>query len=762
MNKAITDGVVFMPPPFANGLDVWSSGDGTPGSPTYQGAGPGIFVVADQNFDGCLEVIKIDNIQKVRHMGETPIFPGCYLRVTARVKVVGGPLPSVRIAGWAGRSGGNHVTGVTETGPATQLTAFGEVVEISAIVGTGARQGVDMVWPSALYGHFGIDIIGPNSSIVRVDDIVIEDVTSVFLRDIMAFVDVRDYGALGDGSTDDSAAFEAADAAANGRTVNVPAGTYYLGSNVTLENRVSFEGTVVMPDDKVFVMQRNYDYNSYLLAFGDEELAFRKAFQALFAPSDHESLDLCGRRIAIFGQIDMQAAVGTTATFAQRRVIRNGQILAASTGDWDDTVVTSQATYSTFSSRTLSNVANIAAIERGMLVTGSGVGREVYVVSRNLAQNSVTLSQPLYDAAGTQNFTFRRFKYLLDFSGFDALSLFHFEDIEFQCQGYASAIMLPRDGVANQVRDCFFTRPKDRAITSIGSACQGLQIDDCQFLSDESNKTAQQRKSIVLNANNNDLKIRGNRVVHFKHFAVLAGSGNLIVGNHYFHGDGVIQGVRNGGVVLTLPNCQTVFTGNYIDNNFIEWTNEHDPTPALGAQFSFGGLTVTGNTFIVSNPASNFSWIVIKPYGPGHFVHGFAVTGNVFRTLNGNIDKVEKIDTTFADLNYARMRNIEFRGNAYTGINRETFNPASVVHSQNTLAKNWIIGTNDVLPFRGRPRFIESVVPEGRLLNGANNTNFDYFYTNGDYDPSNKTFRVVFSEQVTGTIRCMVRTDNPT
>ena len=35
MNKAITDGLVLMPPPFADGLAVWSAGDGTPGSETY-------------------------------------------------------------------------------------------------------------------------------------------------------------------------------------------------------------------------------------------------------------------------------------------------------------------------------------------------------------------------------------------------------------------------------------------------------------------------------------------------------------------------------------------------------------------------------------------------------------------------------------------------------------------------------------------------------------------------------------------------------
>mgnify|MGYP006957437279 CR=1 FL=1 len=35
MNKVITDGITLMPPAFADGLDVWSSEDGTPVSITY-------------------------------------------------------------------------------------------------------------------------------------------------------------------------------------------------------------------------------------------------------------------------------------------------------------------------------------------------------------------------------------------------------------------------------------------------------------------------------------------------------------------------------------------------------------------------------------------------------------------------------------------------------------------------------------------------------------------------------------------------------
>ncbi|MEZ5716623.1 MAG: glycosyl hydrolase family 28-related protein, partial [Paracoccaceae bacterium] len=242
MNKAITDGVVFMPPPFANGLDVWSSGDGTPGSDTYDNAVNAAFVPADQDFAGCLELQKVDSTQKLRYMGETPLLPGTYLRVTARVKAVSGNLPNVRIAGWAGGAGGVHVAGLVEVGPATTLTQYGEIVEVSAIVGPGNRGGVDMFWGrEPIFGHFGLDLTGPSGGVVRIDDIVIEDITSAFLRDLMGWVDVRDYGAIGDGVTDDLAAFEAADADAAGRKVLVSAGTYYLSDNMTFENEVEFE-----------------------------------------------------------------------------------------------------------------------------------------------------------------------------------------------------------------------------------------------------------------------------------------------------------------------------------------------------------------------------------------------------------------------------------------------------------------------------------------------------------------------------------------
>ncbi|MEH6646586.1 glycosyl hydrolase family 28-related protein [Sulfitobacter sp.] len=168
----------------------------------------------------------------------------------------------------------------------------GEVIEVSAIVGIGNRAGVDMVWgATAAYGHFGIDLVGQNGGVVRVDDIEINDVSHLFLGNIVATVDVRDYGAIGDGVTDDTAAFEAANSAANGRTVLIPSGTFLLNGSVTFDTQTKFEGKVTMPTAAILLLRRNFDLPNYIEAFEDEDLAFSKAFQALRGgPSNSTSL----------------------------------------------------------------------------------------------------------------------------------------------------------------------------------------------------------------------------------------------------------------------------------------------------------------------------------------------------------------------------------------------------------------------------------------------------------------------------------------
>jgi len=760
MNKVITEGLELTPPSFAEGLDTWSSGDGTPGSDTYAGSGGGAYVPADQDFGAALEIVKTNSTQRIRYMGETPILSGCYLQVTAWVKCISGALPDVRIAGWAGEDGGAHLDGVTEVGPSVSITGYGDVVKVSAIIGTGRRTGVDMVWAEADYGHIGLDLIGANGGVVRVDDFEIVDITSAFLRDMLGIVDVRDYGAIGDGVSDDSAAFEAADADADGREVLITEGTYFMGGDVTFQNQVRFEGTITQAEEHEFILQRNYDYPTYLDAFGDEELAFKKAFQALLNFSNHESLDLGGRRITLTEPVDMQAAVSNRTSFETRRVIRNGQFHVTPGANWDDEEVTSQASYDTSDSLTLTGVTNIAAIQVGSLITGNGVGREVYVREVDVDAETITLSNPLYDAQGTQVYTFTRFKYMWDFSGFAKLSDFIIDQIDFDCNGNCSAILLPTRGVLMQILDYRFKKPKDRAITSHASGCQGMIIDRSNFESNESGVRSQDRKSLCFNTNNNDCKIRNNRGSHFRHFAVIGGVTNIISGNHWFNGDNEDAGVRLGGLVITQQSPVTTIVGNYIDNNFVEWTNEHSVNPDVSG-FSFSGLSITNNIFFCIDVQESYRCIVVKPFGAGNYINGLNVLGNMFRSSGQDFERVEDIDTTFADLDRTRMRNIRFEGNTFNGIDLRTYNPLWGTHQQSTASEIWSVETGDALPFGGYARFIESVIPSSAIRNTSGDRVFVQPYVENRQGVNEDEFHVVWPEPVTGEISYSVRMDDP-
>ena len=140
----------YSPAVRANGLlfvsgQVGAREDGTPGSGSYQGQPNAALVTNDQDFASCLEVQKTEATQKLRSFAQTPIQPGLYLRVTARVKAVSGNLPSVRIAAWAGDVSGQNVVGLPQTGASVALTSYGQVVTVSAIISPASRTGVAAV-----------------------------------------------------------------------------------------------------------------------------------------------------------------------------------------------------------------------------------------------------------------------------------------------------------------------------------------------------------------------------------------------------------------------------------------------------------------------------------------------------------------------------------------------------------------------------------------------------------------------------------------
>lgn len=753
--------VLASPPRFSTGLGVWSQTTGRPGTPTYANAAFAAFVPADPDFGGALEVQKIANFQRLMWMGQVPIVPGRYLRVRARVKAMAGALPQVRVAAWAGTAANVAVMDIPLAGPSVSLTQFGEVVEISAVIGTGNRPAVDMVWPlNVAFAHVGLELTGPNGGVVRFDDLVIEDVSPAYVADVFGRVDVRDFGAVGNGIANDRPAFVAAIAAAAGRTLLVSPGSYLIPEELIVTIPAEFRGTLVMPDTAVLRLQQNFDLPSYEAAMGDRLTGFRKALQALFRGSEHVSLDMRGLRVRLSAPLDVAAIVGLTS-FDARRVLRNGAFDSLENAAWNTTTITTTASYNPAQAFQLTGIANVAAIPVGARVSGPGVGREVYVRARNIAAGSITLSLPLNGGSMTQPFTFQRYRYQLDLSGFQALDNFEMHDIEFICRGRSSCVMMAIDGRITRFQTCDFNRPRDRAITSVGRACQGLLVDTCQFHSSQMPMNAVDRTVIAFNVNANDAKIRNNRAVLWAHFGVLHGSGHVFVGNHFFGGDTLIQSPRQAGIVLTGVNVKTTITGNYIDNSFIEMSNEHSANPAVGTGFSFGGLTITGNIFTTNNAAPWFTWIVISPYGPGHFLQGLQVSGNVFRTIAGRIDRAESVNTTRAALDYGRFRNVIFDNNAYNGIDFPAESPTTIVHLQNSASAAWTIDGASKLPFGGWARSVSAVVMEEPARDADNGIRYDMPFAQIQQGPNNAQARLRWPVPVRGRALVTLRVDRP-
>jgi hypothetical protein len=762
MNKALTDGIQLMPPAFALGLDDWSSEDGTPGSSTYDGASNATLIAADADFGGCLEMLKTVSTQKLRYSGNTPMIPGCYWQIRARIKAVSGPLPSVRIAAWAANSSGAHVTGLDETGPSVALQNYGEVVEVSAIVGSGARGGVDMVWgQTPVFAHFGIDLTGVSTGIVRIDDIIIEDVTSIYIQSKLDVVDVTDFGAVGDGTTNNVAAFEAADAAANGRTVLVPEGDFNLNSTVTISSEIRFHGTVTMPSNAQLQLLQNFDYPTYFTAFRNEQTAFEKALQALFNFTDHESLDLMGRSVELTSPVDVHAVVGNKDRHSNRRVIRNGRLSANSNSSWASETVTRTASYDANDPYKLKNVANASGVLAGSLIEGAGVGREVYVRSVNASNGELTLSLPLYAAPSNQTYTFTRHKYLLDFSGFEWLSRFTLENIDFACNGRSSGVMLADDGLIFHVKDCYFSGPKDRGLTSTGEACAGILLDRNQWLSNEQDLSVSQRSSIGFNVNCNDAKIRNTRAIRFNHWCVISGGGAIVSGNHFFQDDSTGGNIRNPGMIIARNHPKITIIGNYIDNCSVEWTNEHDPTPDIVTGYSFGAMTMTGNHFTSSDSVEWFRWISIKPHGTGHFLNGVTITGNVFKAFDGpELQRVENVDDSIAPLLPEKFRNVTIDSNTFNGV-RDTFmNPLTIEVEKTSIATGWRTGIGAFMPFEGKARFGTALVPNGPIRNSSNQIVYTQPYFTGETGPTGKSFDIDWSQGVKGKIRATIRCDD--
>ena len=152
---------------------------------------------------------------------------------------------------------------------------------------------------------------------------------------------------------------------------------------------------------------------------------------------------------------------------------------------------------------------------------------------------------------------------------------------------------------------------------------------------------------------------------------------------------------------------------------------------------------------------------MLKPYGTGHFIQGMSVIGNVFKSLNGKINRVEKVDTTFADLNYQRMRNILFQGNTFNNVNAYVANPVDITHTQATAASSWVLTINSQLPFNGWARNIESVIAKSAITNSGGGRVSEMPWVQTEQGTARRQVIFNWGTATKGTISFRVRTDSP-
>ncbi|MCF6305513.1 MAG: right-handed parallel beta-helix repeat-containing protein, partial [Rhodobacteraceae bacterium] len=285
-------------------------------------------------------------------------------------------------------------------------------------------------------------------------------------------------------------------------------------------------------------------------------------------------------------------------------------------------------------------------------------------------------------------------------------------------------------GIAWHIRDCWFLRPKNRGITSHGTGCFSMSINNCEWLSIEYEVLAQDRVTIGFNTNNNDVKVRNNRCVRYRHFAVMNGSGHIITGNHFWQGDSAPAGDRTAGIVLTAKNSKTVMSANYIDNCFIEVSNEHATLAnASPGTEPFGTLSMTGNIFTVSSVPAWFTYLRFAPQGNNYRIDGVSIIGNTFKSFGGVvIDRVEEEDTSNGSFDHSQSTNVIFQGNSFEDVASRTENPSFVEIDQSVATTSWNLSNAEKIPFGGQVLGVSGWAALGPIQDAGNVDQFETPY----------------------------------
>ncbi len=425
----------------------------------------------------------------------------------------------------------------------------------------------------------------------------------------------------------------------------------------------------------------------------DQKAALSTAMNELRLRGRYYELDLEGRRLGIDGVMDF-GAIWEGNNSQGTKVIKNGWVSALTNTEADRTEFTLLVT--THIGEKEITFPPGSAVTMGMYITGPGVARESYVVRVDTAAGTAVLNTRAWRSVTEITHRFINFQYMFDFRNVTSLLNFQFKDMVFDALGNISIFNGPKGrdeadkigtggGGTISFSRCIFSRPVDRGITFWTTGGSNLQVDNCQGISNEDKVAPVDRKSVFCTVTTNDVKFRGNYVWQFGHTLVLHGSGNVIVGNHFWQGraprddESESFETRTASIILTSANNKTNIVGNYIDNSWIELANDNTTAQnwPLGS-----GVTITGNQFTTVSKIGTYGFIALAPYKANSTCARISVVGNVFKNVdggqNGQVVPMEKADVlivpqgTQGSIDRSQVSQIYWRSNSYNQVKKST------------------------------------------------------------------------------------------
>jgi hypothetical protein len=94
-------------------------------------------------------------------------------------------------------------------------------------------------------------------------------------------------------------------------------------------------------------------------------------------------------------------------------------------------------------------------------------------------------------------------------------------------------------------------------------------------------------------------------------------------------------------------------------------------------------------------------------------------------------------------------------------VNQPIMNPVTLVHTQNTTAEAWNVDAGSFVPFGGRIRLVESIVPEAAIVNGASQIRYGAPYATPGTGTFGTQAQLRWGEAVRGKVIVNMRMDVP-